>query len=106
MQDSQVDSAHHNRKPDSEDLPPSEVDFEWVRAKVEAHGVTVVDGPFLNREYLAARGVVMVRLKIRQADPGPTTSVRFFVRNGELEYVSTSGRKKSSKEYRQHRKGK
>lgn len=102
-----MDSAHHNRKPRSEDLPPSEVDFEWVRAKVEAaYGVTVVDGPYLNREYLAARGVIMVRLKIRQVDPGPTTSVRFFVRNGELEYVSTSGRKKSSKEYRQHRKGK
>ena len=68
--------------------------------------MTVVDGPFLNREYLAARGVVMVRLKIRQGASGPTTSVRFFVRNGELEHVSTSGRKKSSKEYRQHRRGK
>ena len=118
MQGSQMDSTRDHWKPRSEDLPPSEVDLDWVHAKISEGGLVIVEGPFLNREYLAARGQVMIRVKCllspalllfftnRRAQEPQKANLRFLVNGDRLEFVSTSGRKKSSTQYRQYRKNK
>lgn len=76
----------------------------------------VVSGPFLNREYLQARGEVLVRVRCllspalmlhftgRHVSAAEVTSLRFRVEGAQLIFVSTSDRKKSSAEYRRARK--
>lgn len=87
-----------------------------MRAKISEGGLTIVEGPFLNREYLAARGQVMIRVKCllspvlllfftnRRAQEPQKANLRFLVNGDRLEFVSTSGRKKSSAQYRTFRK--
>jgi hypothetical protein len=110
-----MDSSDNHWKSRPENLSDP-VDLGRVKKTIEQLGIRIDEGPFLNQEYLLARGVLMVRVKctlspeelrvigVRSATP-KKTSLRFLVHeDGNITHVRTSERKKSSAEYRRQRR--
>jgi hypothetical protein len=110
-----MDSSGDHWKPRSENLPDP-VDLGQVKWAIEQLGIRIDEGPFLNREYLLARGIPMVRVKctlspeelrvigVKSSVP-KKTSLRFLIQeDGGITHVRSSERKKSSADYRRQRR--